>query len=197
MIEEALIGETTENNTILTIDCGATGSLLSMFTLDHWDREGLVNVVSVNPDVQKRYKVANGQSVMTCSQVDITFTRHPELGLVTFDCTELSGAPPLLGMNYLREGVLNMAKQTLTVNGRTTRLQRKVNGHLVVNLASSEPQYCDNRELLASANVVDGVEHFNIAHDDSDSEEPHDVHDNEFENAFEQLPNEKFPRPLI
>ena len=189
--EEVLIGESS-TDAVLTVDCGATGSLLSLHTLDLWDKEGLVNIANINPEVQKRYKVANGQSVLTCSQIDMTFVHRPELGLVTFDCTESDGVPPLLGMNYLKNGVLNMAKQTLSVNGRVTRLQRKVNGHLVINLDKSEPQVSSDAESHTASQIHNNAKHFNIATDDSDSEAGDHEHDmSNLPSAKPELDNHK------
>ena len=170
--DEALIGEVTTDDAVLTVDCGATGSLLSLHTLESWDKQGFVNVLKINPDVQKKYKVANGQSVLTCSQISVQFANKPELGAVVFDCTEAEGVPPLLGMNFLKDGVLNMAKQTLSVNGRVTKLQRRGNGHLVINLASSEPEESSEHSESKDLALPKHVQQFNIADDESDDDIP-------------------------
>jgi hypothetical protein len=167
--DEALIGSEGAEE-VLTVDCGATGSLLSLFTLERWDQAGLVKVVGINPEVQKRYKVANGQSVLTCSQVTLGFTHHPDLGSVTFDCTETEGVPPLLGMNFLKDGVLNMARNTLTIRGKTTHLKRKGNGHLVIHLDEC------GTELNS---IQPAALHFDLTANDTDHEDMHDAHEHD------------------
>ena len=188
--DEALIGESTSDNAVLTVDCGATGSLLSLHTLDDWDKQGYVNIIKINPDVQKKYKVANGQSVLTCSQISVQFANKPELGAVTFDCTEAEGVPPLLGMNFLKDGVLNMAKQTLSVNGRVTRLQRRGNGHLVINLASCESQTNSDNNPESQSCAHGKTVVFDMTQDDSDNDIPQLTDHSDAENIDGKIHNE-------
>ena len=123
---------------LLTVDCGATGSLLSMYTLEAWEKSKIARVTRVDPTISKRYRVANGDVVSTTSQVEVHFAHAPSLGAVTFDVTEQEGVPSLLGMNFLGDSILNLERALTIRKGKITRLVKQPNGHLTVQL---EPQH--------------------------------------------------------
>ena len=97
---EAAASATGSTLGLLTVDCGATGSLLSMNTFEKSERSNLARVVKVDPNISKKYRVANGEVVNTDSQVVVTFQHASSLGQVIFDVTDQEGVPSLLGMNY-------------------------------------------------------------------------------------------------
>jgi hypothetical protein len=105
ILDESAASASQSSDNLLTVDCGATGSLLSMSTLALWEQGNLAKVRKIDPEVRKRYRVANGEVVTTDSQATVLFTQHPGLGPIEFDLTEQEGVPSLLGMNFLNNAL--------------------------------------------------------------------------------------------
>ena len=47
--DEALIGEVPADNAVLTVDCGAAGSFLSLHTSENQDKQGFVAHAALKP----------------------------------------------------------------------------------------------------------------------------------------------------
>ena len=143
ILDESAASASQSSDNLLTVDCGATGSLLSMSTLALWEQGNLAKVRKIDPEVRKRYRVANGEVVTTDSQATVLFTQHPGLGPIEFDLTEQEGVPSLLGMNFLNNATLNLERCLLIKGGQVTKLQRQQNGHLTVPLKQPGTQIED------------------------------------------------------
>ena len=134
VMEEAAAISDGDSYQLLTIDCGATGSLVALATLDRWQALDLIQVHSINPEVRKKYRVANGQSIESVSQVTLEFSQVPELGAVTFDAVDEEQIPTLLGMNVLSTSTLDIRNKRLNRNGKNLPLEQRPNGHLVLRV---------------------------------------------------------------
>ena len=137
MVEETASSVSTPDFSVLVVDCGATGSLVSLATLEAWQANGKITVHGIDPTVNKRYRVANGEVMTTVSQVQVSFDDIPTLGVVTFDAAEAANIPTLLGLNHIQDAVLDLRQQSLILNKRTTKLTRKENKNLVVQIPSA------------------------------------------------------------
>ena len=71
------------------------------------------------------------------SQVQVSFDDIPTLGVVTFDAAEAANIPTLLGLSHIQDAILDLRQQSLTLNRKVTKLTRKENGHLVVQIPSA------------------------------------------------------------
>ena len=120
---------------LIKVDSGATSTTCSVQTIERWEELGLIEVLNVDVNTRKTFRVANGQPLKTLSQAKVRFNRYPQLGEIDIDITPESHAPSLLGMNVLQAYNLNLREATLTrPASEAIRLTRCQNGHVAINL---------------------------------------------------------------
>ena len=131
--------ETTEQATaaqerpsdIILIDTGATGDLFSSQLLEeHCPSE---NVISINPEVRKRYRYANNDVEVCSSQVRV----RTKAGELDIDCREAStDKPSLLGIKTLRKYYIDIENLVLIprpeTDGQRIQLVNLPSGHIGV-----------------------------------------------------------------
>ena len=211
--EVNVVGSNKGVTQLITIDCGASGTLMSSEALERHVNEGFVEILSITAENRKKYKVANGAYILTSTEAEIHLTNFPELGDFKVDIVEgpESSIPSLLGMNVLKTSMLDMSHSTLHINGKRVPLVKKGNGHLAIDLTRKSNSNLEQlrRELSQSGTQRTEVMATNknvVVHDcyDDDDDElvldtrshvvlndcKHDQKDQEYESDEELIPAE-------
>ena len=118
-----------------TIDCGATGTLMSVCNLERATELGLVSVLEVRPENRKRYRVANGNNIVSSSEVLVRLEQYPEIIVFVIDAIEEQPGqriPSLLGNECVKRCKSAPAAWSTFPQGKRDSVNKKKQWTLVI-----------------------------------------------------------------
>jgi hypothetical protein len=116
----------------LIVDTGATHSILSITDAERLNQKyRVVKLEAVAEGQGRRFRSASGEVMVTATMATFEI---PQLGEATFHVMD-HPVPPLLGMDILQHGSINLAEGHLrTSTGKFVTFVKAANGHLVLPL---------------------------------------------------------------